>query len=105
MVAALVDGGATCVGKTVVDDMALGFVYYTCYIQIYDYLSPFLLIYHFFFCSNSVSGENRHYESPTNTASPARVPGGASSGAAVAVAAKLADFSLGEMIVHSIKSY
>ncbi|XP_047954594.1 outer envelope protein 64, chloroplastic-like isoform X1 [Salvia hispanica] len=66
VVAALVDGGATCVGKTVVDDMALG-----------------------------VSGENRHYESPTNPAAPARVPGGASSGAAVAVAAKLADFSLG----------
>ncbi|XP_042002419.1 outer envelope protein 64, chloroplastic-like [Salvia splendens] len=66
VVAALVDGGATCVGKTVVDDMALG-----------------------------VSGENKHYESPTNPAAPARVPGGASSGAAVAVAAKLADFSLG----------
>ncbi|KAL0380167.1 UNVERIFIED_CONTAM: Outer envelope protein 64, chloroplastic [Sesamum angustifolium] len=66
VVAALVDGGATCVGKTVVDDMALG-----------------------------VSGESKHYGSPTNPASPARVPGGASSGAAVAVAAKLVDFSLG----------
>ncbi|XP_011084169.1 outer envelope protein 64, chloroplastic isoform X1 [Sesamum indicum] len=66
VVAALVDGGATCVGKTVVDDMALG-----------------------------ISGESKHYGSPTNPASPARVPGGASSGAAVAVAAKLVDFSLG----------
>ncbi|GFP86247.1 outer envelope protein 64 chloroplastic [Phtheirospermum japonicum] len=66
VVATLVDGGATCVGKTVVDDMALG-----------------------------VSGENKHYDAPTNPASPARVPGGASSGAAVAVAAKLVDFSLG----------
>ncbi|KAL3639436.1 Outer envelope protein 64, chloroplastic [Castilleja foliolosa] len=66
VVAALIDGGATCVGKTVVDDMALG-----------------------------VSGENKHYDAPTNPASPARVPGGASSGAAVAVAAKLVDFALG----------
>ncbi|KAK6127629.1 hypothetical protein DH2020_038608 [Rehmannia glutinosa] len=66
VVAALVDGGATCVGKTVVDDMAL-----------------------------SVSGESKHYDTPTNPASPARIPGGASSGAAVAVAAKLVDFSLG----------
>ncbi|EYU24147.1 hypothetical protein ABFS82_04G131200 [Erythranthe guttata] len=66
VVALLVDGGATCVGKTVVDDMALG-----------------------------VSGENVHYEAPTNPASPARMPGGASSGAAVAVAAKFTDFSLG----------
>ncbi|XP_047950087.1 outer envelope protein 64, chloroplastic-like [Salvia hispanica] len=66
VVAALVDGGATCVGKTVVDDMALG-----------------------------VSGENKHYDTPTNPAAPARVPGGASSGAAVAVAAKLVEFSLG----------
>ncbi|CAA0828602.1 Outer envelope protein 64- chloroplastic [Striga hermonthica] len=64
--AALVDGGATCVGKTVVDDMALG-----------------------------VSGESKHYGTPTNPASPERIPGGASSGAAVAVAAKLVDFSLG----------
>ncbi|KAI3463705.1 hypothetical protein Pfo_020368 [Paulownia fortunei] len=66
VVAALVDAGATCVGKTVVDDMAL-----------------------------SVSGESKHYGTPTNPASPARIPGGASSGAAVAVAAKLVDFSLG----------
>ncbi|XP_051119417.1 outer envelope protein 64, chloroplastic [Andrographis paniculata] len=66
VVAALVDGGATCVGKTVVDDMAL-----------------------------SVSGQNKHYGTPTNPTLPARVPGGASSGAAVAVAAKLVDFALG----------
>lgn len=30
VVAALVDGGATCVGKTFVDDMALGFVHLPC---------------------------------------------------------------------------
>ncbi|KAL6552476.1 Translocon at the outer membrane of chloroplasts 64 [Orobanche hederae] len=66
VVEALVDGGATCVGKTVVDEMAL-----------------------------SVSGESKHYDTPTNPASPARIPGGASSGAAVAVASNLVDFSLG----------
>ncbi|EPS58820.1 hypothetical protein M569_15994, partial [Genlisea aurea] len=66
VVAAIVDGGATCVGKTVLDDMAI-----------------------------SISGENKHYGTPTNPALPAKVPGGASSGAAVAVAAKLVDFSLG----------
>ncbi|KAK6153962.1 hypothetical protein DH2020_013601 [Rehmannia glutinosa] len=74
VVAALVDGGATCVGKTVVDDMAL-----------------------------SVSGESKHYDTPTNPASPARIPGGASSGAAVAVAAKLVDFSLGELLLISVE--
>lgn len=65
-VTALVEGGATCVGKTVVDDMALG-----------------------------LSGVNKHYDVPTNPASSSRVAGGASSGASVAVAAKLVDFSLG----------
>ena len=44
----------------------------------------------------SISGENKHYDAPTNPAVPERIPGGSSSGAAVAVAAKLADFSLGE---------
>ncbi|KZV24869.1 translocon at the outer membrane of chloroplasts 64 [Dorcoceras hygrometricum] len=66
VVTALVDGGATCTGKTVVDDMAF-----------------------------SLSGENKHYGAPTNPTSPARIPGGASSGAAVAVAANFVDFSLG----------
>ncbi|CAH9143968.1 unnamed protein product [Cuscuta epithymum] len=65
-VTALVEGGATCVAKTIVDDMAIG-----------------------------LSGENKHYDAPTNPASSSRVPGGASSGASVAVAANLVDFSLG----------
>ncbi|XP_014515394.1 uncharacterized protein LOC106773183 isoform X2 [Vigna radiata var. radiata] len=59
-VSALVEGGATCVATTVVDDFALG-----------------------------------HYGTPTNPAAPARVPGGSSSGAAVAVAANFVDFALG----------
>lgn len=44
----------------------------------------------------SIHGENKHYGTPTNPAVPARVPGGSCSGAAVAVAANLVDFSLGE---------
>ncbi|MBA0753822.1 hypothetical protein Gogos_021164, partial [Gossypium gossypioides] len=65
VVLALVEGGATCIGKTVVDELAY-----------------------------SIHGENKHYSTPTNPAAPARIPGGSSSGAAVAVAADFVDFSL-----------
>ncbi|XP_020084616.1 amidase 1 isoform X2 [Ananas comosus] len=44
---------------------------------------------------HSINGENKHYGTPTNPCAPDRVPGGSSSGSAVAVAAKLVDFSLG----------
>lgn len=74
VVSALVDGGATCVGKTVVDEMSFG-----------------------------ISGENRHYGTPTNPVAPARIPGGSCSGAAVAVAAKLVDFSLGVDTVGGVR--
>ncbi|XP_071715779.1 translocon at the outer membrane of chloroplasts 64-like [Rutidosis leptorrhynchoides] len=74
VVSALVDGGATCVGKTVVDEMSFG-----------------------------ISGENRHYGAPTNPVAPARIPGGSCSGAAVAVAAKLVDFSLGVDTVGGVR--
>jgi hypothetical protein len=67
VVSTLVEGGATCVGKTVVDEFAF-----------------------------SISGENKHYDSPTNPAAPTRIPGGACSGAAVAVATNAVDFALGE---------
>ncbi|KAL2934224.1 Outer envelope protein 64 chloroplastic [Bienertia sinuspersici] len=66
VVSILVDGGATCVGKTIIDDMAC-----------------------------SVSGENKHYGTPTNPGGHDRVPGGSCSGAAVCVAANLVDFSVG----------
>ncbi|XP_021292215.1 outer envelope protein 64, chloroplastic [Herrania umbratica] len=66
VVLSLVEGGASCVGKTVVDELAYG-----------------------------IHGENKHYSTPTNPAAPARIPGGSSSGAAVAVAANFVDFSLG----------
>ncbi|XP_057960454.1 amidase 1-like isoform X2 [Malania oleifera] len=66
VVLALLRGGATCVGKTVMDEMA--------------------------YC---MFGENKYYGTPTNPCVPDRVPGGSSSGSAVAVGAKLADFALG----------
>lgn len=66
VVSALVDGGAICVGKTVIDEMAY-----------------------------SIHGENRYFDTPTNPAAPDRVPGGCSSGSAVAVAGGMVDFALG----------
>ncbi|XVF41950.1 hypothetical protein PTKIN_Ptkin01aG0321700 [Pterospermum kingtungense] len=62
----LLKGGATCVGRTVMDEMAY-----------------------------SINGENIHYGTPRNPYAPDRVPGGSSSGSAVAVGARLVDFSLG----------
>ncbi|RZC89840.1 hypothetical protein C5167_035835 [Papaver somniferum] len=43
----------------------------------------------------SINGENVHYGTPNNPCARDRVPGGSSSGSAVAVAAELVDFSLG----------
>lgn len=43
----------------------------------------------------SLDGENEHYGTPVNPKAPERIPGGSSSGSAVAVAAGLADFALG----------
>jgi len=43
----------------------------------------------------SIAGENSHYGTPTNPRAPDRLPGGSSSGSAVAVAAGLVDFALG----------
>ena len=43
----------------------------------------------------SIDGENKHYGTPVNPAATSRVPGGSSSGSAVAVAAELVDFALG----------
>ncbi|KAM0950959.1 putative amidase [Dioscorea sansibarensis] len=66
VVSSLVEAGATCVGKTVIDEMGYGF-----------------------------TGENKHFDTPTNPAAPDRIPGGSSSGSAVTVAGGLVDFSLG----------
>ncbi|MBT2655659.1 amidase [Bacillus sp. ISL-18] len=43
----------------------------------------------------SLNGENFHYGTPTNPRARDRIPGGSSSGSAVAVAAGLVDFALG----------
>ncbi|CAK9139361.1 unnamed protein product [Ilex paraguariensis] len=43
----------------------------------------------------SINGENKHHGTPTNPCASDRVPGGSSSGSAVAVGARLVDFSLG----------
>jgi amidase len=65
-VAQLRAAGARLVGKTHTDEMAF-----------------------------SLFGRNAHYGTPTNPAAPDRVPGGSSSGSAVAVAGHLADVALG----------
>src|SRR5436190_6782465 len=66
LVQALVDAGATMVGKTHTDELSRG-----------------------------IFGENVHYGTPINPRAPGRVPGGSSSGSAVAVAGQLVDFALG----------
>ncbi|KAK3027477.1 hypothetical protein RJ639_041083 [Escallonia herrerae] len=66
VVTSLLKNGAACVGKTVMDELGFG-----------------------------ITGENVHYGTPTNPRMPSRVPGGSSSGSAVAVASELADFALG----------
>jgi amidase len=65
-VGALLAAGARLVGKTITDELAF-----------------------------SLEGVNAHYGTPVNPACPDRLPGGSSSGSAVAVAAGLVDFALG----------
>ena len=62
----LLRAGATLVGKTITDELAF-----------------------------SLEGENEHHGTPINPRAPDRLPGGSSSGSAVAVAAGLADLALG----------
>jgi amidase len=65
-VQALLDAGATLIGKTMTDEVSLG-----------------------------ILGENAFEGTPVNSAAPDRVPGGSSSGSAAAVAAGLCDTALG----------
>lgn len=74
-VEALLDAGATLVGKTHLDDLAY-----------------------------SLLGMNMHYGTPVNSAAPERVPGGSSSGSASAVAAGLVDFALGSDTGGSVRA-
>ncbi|XP_042517123.1 amidase 1-like [Macadamia integrifolia] len=74
-VLALLNAGATSVGKTVLDELAC-----------------------------SLFGENIHYGTPINPCAPDRIPGGSSSGSAVAVAAKLVDFSIGTDTGGSVRA-
>ncbi len=73
-VQALVDAGASMVGKTHCDEISRG-----------------------------VFGENRHYGTPINVRAPDRVPGGSSSGSAAAVAGGLVDFALGTDTAGSVR--
>ncbi|KAL1192946.1 Amidase 1 [Cardamine amara subsp. amara] len=66
VVSSLLEAGATALGITIMDEMAY-----------------------------SINGENAHYGTPINPIAVDRVPGGSSSGSAVAVAARLVDFSIG----------
>ncbi|RDV27522.1 amidase [Alteromonas aestuariivivens] len=73
-VARLLERGAHVVGKTVTDELAY-----------------------------SLNGQNVHYGTPVNPITPDRLPGGSSSGSAVAVAADLADIGLGTDTGGSIR--
>jgi len=73
-VQALVDAGATMVGKTITDELTRG-----------------------------IRGENAHYGTPVNPRAPDRVPGGSSSGSASAVAGGLVDFALGSDTGGSVR--
>lgn len=73
-VAALLNAGANFCGKTMTDELAY-----------------------------SLNGQNIHYGTPSNPMTPDRLPGGSSSGSAVAVASGLADIGLGTDTGGSIR--
>src|SRR5262245_16739514 len=51
----------------------------------------------------SLTGENLHYGTPVNVNAPGRIPGGSSSGSAVAVAGQLVDFAIGSDCGGSVR--
>lgn len=73
-VTALLENGARFVGKTITDELAY-----------------------------SLNGQNKHYGMPLNPVTPDRIPGGSSSGSAVAVSMGLADIGLGTDTGGSIR--
>jgi len=74
IVTQLLDAGATLVGKTHTDELTY-----------------------------SILGMNAHFGTPVNPLSPERVPGGSSSGSAVAVAGGLVDFAIGSDTGGSVR--
>ncbi|KAL2254422.1 outer envelope protein 64, mitochondrial [Sesamum indicum] len=74
VVTTLLRSGAACLGKTVMDELGFG-----------------------------ILGENKNYGTPINPAKPSHVPGGSSSGSAVAVAAQIVDFALGTDTIGCIR--
>ncbi len=74
IVQALLDAGASLVGKTHTDELTRG-----------------------------IMGTNPHYGTPVNSAAPGRVPGGSSSGSASAVAGGVVDFALGSDTGGSVR--
>lgn len=66
--------GATCVGRTIMDELGFG-----------------------------VTGENLHHGTPANPVSSSLVPGGSCSGSAVAVAAQLVDFAIGTDTIGDVR--
>ncbi len=74
LVQTLLDAGAHLVGKTITEELAYSLV-----------------------------GDNIHYGTPVNPHNPDCVPGGSSSGAAVAAAAGLCDFSVGTDTAGSVR--
>lgn len=74
VITALLKNGAKCVGKTVMDELAFG-----------------------------MTGENIHHGTPVNPQMPSHIPGGSSSGSAVAVAADLVDFALGTDTIGCVR--
>ena len=73
-VATLLDAGAIFCGKTITDELAY-----------------------------SLNGQNIHYGTPSNPVTPNRLPGGSSSGSAVAVSSDFADIGLGTDTGGSIR--
>ena len=51
----------------------------------------------------SLNGQNHHYGTPLNPRAPERIPGGSSSGSAVAVAGELVDFAIGSDCGGSVR--
>ncbi len=74
VVTTLLENGARFVGKTITDELAY-----------------------------SLNGQNKHYGMPLNPVTPDRIPGGSSSGSAVAVSMQLADIGLGTDTGGSIR--